>query len=58
MDRILINLEKRSITIFNEKKQTWETCNFIEAGIPDEITDKTEIEEILTEHEQSEIIWE
>jgi len=58
MQRISINLEKRSITIFNEKKDTWETCNFQEAGIPDEITDKEEIQEVLTEHEDVEIIFE
>ena len=51
MKTILVNIQNEEVTIFNEKKQTWETCNFYEAGIHNKPYDKDEIEAHLIERE-------
>jgi hypothetical protein len=57
MQKVIINYDKAQISSFNAKKQTWETCSLYEAGIPDDVTDREEIEERLTEHENIQIEW-
>jgi len=52
MKSIKVNIEAKTVSVFNEKKQTWETCNFYEAGLEpsgEVITDEDEIIEHLTE---------
>ena len=57
MQKVIINYDRRQISTFNSTKQTWETCSLHESGIPDDVTDREEIEDRLTEHEEFQIEW-
>jgi hypothetical protein len=53
MEKIIVNISQETVTVFNENRQNWETCNFEEAGLLG-ITDQDEITEYFREKNDDE----
>jgi len=54
INKIFVNIENETVRSFNKTKNTWETCNFVEAGLQD-VNDKDEITEHLEEREDGDV---
>lgn len=58
MKKLIVNCENRTVSSYNEFQESWETCSLYEAGIPDDVFNREEVEERLNEHEEHQIVWE
>jgi hypothetical protein len=61
MKKIIVNMKKEEVTVFNERRYTWETCSFHEAEISEDpdVYSEEEIEEhlILGNVEEVEVVF-